>query len=177
MIERECSYWKTTAEKGKHYDCMISFKSEKPIKILSYLPFKSINEDSNSSVYRFLVSKQHNIFGYSSLQMREIEIPNEGKVMEVKDKSFQSNDTDTSSNIFTQKFDNKKLKEIRVREEINKFQSLPNKLGFVVVCRTGKGISLYDFAEGGKLEDDLDFTKEIMNFRGSGEDSYVIEKY
>lgn len=173
MIERECSYWKVTAEKGKHYDCMIAFKSSKTIKNLTYLPFKSINEETNSSVYRFLLAKKNEELGYSSIEMTELEVPNEGKVMEVKDKSFLSNDTDSSNDIFTHKFDMKKLNEVRVPYDIFRICSLPNKIGFLVVGGVDKGLFLYDFADSGKLESELDFSKEIVNFKGKGEDEYV----
>lgn len=161
------------SRKRKHYDCMIAFKSTKTIKKLSYLPFKSINEETNSSVYRLIIAKKYNDYGYSSLQMTELEIPNEGKVMEVKDKSFLSNETDSSNDIFTQKFDMKKLKEIRVKEEISDFKNLPHKIGFVVVGRVGEGLSLYDFGDCGKLESELDFSKEIINLEGKGGYAYV----
>ena len=108
MIERECTHWRSTAERGKHYDCMISLNSDKEVDHCIWLPYKALNEESNSSVYKLLLSKRDPSNRFTKLELSDLEIPNEGKVMEVKEKSILSGDTESSHESFLKKFEYKK---------------------------------------------------------------------
>lgn len=110
MVERECTHWRSTAERGKHYDCMICLNSDKEVDHCLWLPFKALNEESNSSIYKLLLSKQDNSGSklFTKLELCDLEIPNEGKVMEVKEKSILSGETESSHENFIKKFEYKK---------------------------------------------------------------------
>lgn len=108
MVERECSHWRSTAERGKHYDCMISINSSREVDHCLWLPYKTLNDESNSSVYKLLLSKKDHSGRFTKLEMSNLEIPNEGKVMEMKEKSILSGDTESSHESFLKKFELKK---------------------------------------------------------------------
>ena len=69
---------------------MISLNSEREVDHCVWLPFKTLNEENNSSVYKLLLSKkgQNDGDSFTQLELSDLEIPNEGKVMEVKEKSI-----------------------------------------------------------------------------------------
>ena len=107
MIDRECAHWQSTAERGKHYDCMISMNMDKDVDKCLWLPYKALNEENNSSMYKLMVSKNYGSPGaeFVRIQLSDLEIPNEVKVMEIKDKSILSGETESSQDSFLKKFE------------------------------------------------------------------------
>ena len=176
MITRECAYWKTTADRGKHYDCMISLKSRKLVTRGMWLPYKTINQDSNTNSYRLLMVKEEAETGLTVIEMDNLRIPNEGKVMEVKEKSILSAETDTSGDSFMKKYELSKLKFLKVRERVHNLQYLYSKFNYIAMTSGGPEILLFDFNLVRTLKNFLDVSEPLIELVGSG-DSYVRKKF
>jgi hypothetical protein len=166
MVERECTHWRSTAERGKHYDCMICLNSDKEVGHCLWLPYKALNEESNSSAYKLLLSKvEQSEKGrvFTRLELSDLEIPNEGKVMEVKEKSILSGDTESSHESFLKKFEYKKLSEVKVEGEIKNIKFISDKINLVALSNGSEKVMLFDYNFAKKKEEELDYTVPVLN--------------
>lgn len=179
MVERECSHWRSTAERGKHYDCMISLNSDKEVDHCVWLPYKALNEESNSSVYKLLLSKVDTSGPevFTKVELSDLEIPNEGKVMEVKEKSILSGDTESSHESFLKKFEYKKQSEVKVKGRIENIKYIEDKYNLVALSNSQSNVQLFDYNFTKKRERHLEFTDNVLSLETShGSEMVSIKK-
>lgn len=153
------------AEKGKFYDVMLDLGLEYFIDNIAWLPYKTIDEETNSSNFRALLSGNFNGQNLYNTIVLEISIPNEGKIVESKEvcilnesESIRSNDSSV-----IRKFDMNVTKVISTFSRALAISTFPSRSNFIGIKQSMiPEIYLFD-------------TNFIGNKRASGETEPIIK--
>ena len=178
MIQRECQHWKGTTEKGRHYDTMLNLSLKYSIHKLLWLPYKSIEEDTNSSIFRALVSgtlkSDPNVH---NLLLIEIIIPNEGKVMETNISILNETDSQISNeSSVMKKYEMKTIKIINLRYKAIMIGFLPMNNSFLTVrFEEDPRILIFDTNRINEKLDPLVYDRPVLELNGHEFEGYGMD--
>ena len=115
---------------------------DKEVDRCLWLPYKALNEENNSSMYKLLLGKNHGSGpnAFVKLQLSDLEIPNEVKVMEVKEHSVLNGEMESSQESFLKKFECKKYSEINIKGRVNNIKMIQDKSNLIAVSNFTKNI-------------------------------------
>lgn len=179
MIKRECTHWKRTTEKGRHYDTMISMNIKYSIDKVLWLPFKSLEEETNSAVFRAAMAGYSHLQDIHTLQIIELIVQNEGKVMETTNVSIL-NETESASakdeSSMIKKFDLRTHKLLNLPSKATNISLMPENSHFISLrLENEPDILLYDIKNADNTVDALSEDKPILRITGHEQSGYGFD--
>lgn len=143
-----------------------------------WLPYKALNEENNSSMYKILITKNYGVgsSAFVKLQLSDLEIPNEVKVMEVKEHSVLNGEIESSQESFLKKFECKKYSEYKIQGRVNNIKMIQDKPNLVAVSNFTREISIFDTNTWKPDVTDLDFSPPVLTLTDKESTSPFVRK-